>query len=792
MNPLIAIAARILPGIIGAIANDLNGGVKKAVLEVVAQELGAKNADDAEEKLRDNPALQQKLEQSPELQGKLAAIALEQEKARLSAETDRIRLQNEAVKAQQETVLALRKQSDETTLELRKQINEASLVLSKQADEANAKLNELAAARTDAAQAQFKELVAAKTPFAWAPVFISVVVVIGFFIVIFSFIILKQKIEAPAALPTIPIGEGWTQLSADQQAAFLRPPSDFVVQILNILIGTMAAGFSTVLSFWLGSSTGSRAKDVQIAATTVSATGAVERAEKLRSEAEVARSTAESARDEIAAALPKDVALELVETNQLSTPAVKGLVAANRAAFSGAVHSGTPRSFGMGSGSVASAGIGEGGLTSPPLPPIPAGALAAEVAELVKPHKHIRTGVSWALTEEGISVEGAPALRTGGEPTTVTRIWKNFGPLCSDAARSYGVPVELIVATIATESGGNPDARRVEPDIRDESIGLMQTLVGTARQELERPRLTAADLLNPATSIAAGSLYIANRRRKTHFDPPLVAASYNAGDIYKEDLAGNRWRLRCFPSGTGRHIDKFVAWFGDAMRVSAATDWSDGGRVPSFAYLLREIGSPRGSNSPTGGAAEMSTDQLGDGVAGQFPARPAFRAITSEEREQLFGNFRFRPDPQPDNRERVEILGDWVVENIVAVTLPAFPGYRSTEITTLFHRKGAEQLRRLWQEWEETGLLDRILTFDGAFVPRFQRGSTTKLSNHAWGTAFDINWEQNQLNNEPARRGFPGCVYDLVPAANRHGFFWGGHFTRRKDGMHFEIARLQT
>jgi hypothetical protein len=33
------------------------------------------------------------------------------------------------------------------------------------------------------------------------------------------------------------------------------------MQIINITVGALAAGFATVISFWLGSSQGSRAKD---------------------------------------------------------------------------------------------------------------------------------------------------------------------------------------------------------------------------------------------------------------------------------------------------------------------------------------------------------------------------------------------------------------------------------------------------------------------------------------------------------------------------------------------------
>jgi hypothetical protein len=69
------------------------------------------------------------------------------------------------------------------------------------------------------------------------------------------------------------------------------------------------------------------------------------------------------------------------------------------------------------------------------------------------------------------------------------------------------------------------------------------------------------------------------------------------------------------------------------------------------------------------------------------------------------------------------------------------------------------------------------------------RGSNTTLSNHAWGTGFDINAKWNPLGAVPALRGDTGSVRELVPIAHDHGFFWGGHFSR-SDGMHFEVARV--
>ena len=106
-----------------------------------------------------------------------------------------------------------------------------------------------------------------------------------------------------------------------------------------------------------------------------------------------------------------------------------------------------------------------------------------------------------------------------------------------------------------------------------------------------------------------------------------------------------------------------------------------------------------------------------------------------------------------------------------------------------FHKKAAKQMLALWAEWEKEGLLHLVKSWDGTYVPRFIRGSKTKLSNHCFGTAFDINVKWNGLAKRPALVGQEGSVRELVEIANKHGFYWGGHF-RRKDGMHFEVAKI--
>lgn len=184
-------------------------------------------------------------------------------------------------------------------------------------------------------------------------------------------------------------------------------------------------------------------------------------------------------------------------------------------------------------------------------------------------------------------------------------------------------------------------------------------------------------------------------------------------------------------------------------------------------------------------------DPFDDEYGPNWPPRPAFEPLVGNAgRASMWGSYSFEPDPQPDNREQIRILGNWEADNIVRVALPQLeaqlPQYKSAR----FHKKGAEQLRALFAAWEKADLTRLILSWGGAFVPRFQRGSRTALSNHAFGSAFDINMKWNGLGAMPALRGEDGSVRELVTLANEHGFFWGGHFRQRQDGMHFEIAKL--
>jgi hypothetical protein len=170
---------------------------------------------------------------------------------------------------------------------------------------------------------------------------------------------------------------------------------------------------------------------------------------------------------------------------------------------------------------------------------------------------------------------------------------------------------------------------------------------------------------------------------------------------------------------------------------------------------------------------------------------PVLCSPTRKDKDELFGTFEYDDIPGQDG---IVIKGKWTSHNIQKIRIPQLAKAVGGSGHVHFHRKGASQLPRLWAEWEKQGLLDLILSWDGAFNPRYKRHCKRRhyvdLSNHAFGTAFDINYKWNKLGKTPAQIGEIGCVRELVPIANDYGFAWGGHYEHRKDGMHFEIARI--
>lgn len=170
------------------------------------------------------------------------------------------------------------------------------------------------------------------------------------------------------------------------------------------------------------------------------------------------------------------------------------------------------------------------------------------------------------------------------------------------------------------------------------------------------------------------------------------------------------------------------------------------------------------------------------------------------ERQQLFGAIESKPASTLDP-DAITITNNWTKNYITPVNIPQItklaasrPGrgwQRSGKV--LAHRFAANQLLLVFQAWDDAGLLNHLVSFDGLWVPRYVRGAPGVLSSHAYGTAIDLNARYNQLGHTPALTGQTGCLRELISAALACGFWWGGWRwgpNTRIDGMHLELFRF--
>ena len=182
-----------------------------------------------------------------------------------------------------------------------------------------------------------------------------------------------------------------------------------------------------------------------------------------------------------------------------------------------------------------------------------------------------------------------------------------------------------------------------------------------------------------------------------------------------------------------------------------------------------------------------------------FPPIPSdIKPLSILQAERLYGKIEWkRKIPGEDD---VIILNNFVQENIISIDIPQLSKIQNPVSTRIqCHKFAAPYIIQLWKDWETAGLLHKIENFGGCLNIRTVRRKkkkgqpnpppTNTLSNHAFGTAFDINTKSNARGKIPPIRGQNGCLRELVPYAYKLGFWWGGYFPT-PDGMHFELSRI--
>lgn len=152
---------------------------------------------------------------------------------------------------------------------------------------------------------------------------------------------------------------------------------------------------------------------------------------------------------------------------------------------------------------------------------------------------------------------------------------------------------------------------------------------------------------------------------------------------------------------------------------------------------------------------------------------------------------RWPRDNQDDLIAFYGMPGSAVESQLVDVVPPFRMTYEGKPIKSIkFHKKAAPALlAALTEIWEHYGKdqskIDAlgVSRYDGAYNPRFIRGSSSKWSNHAYGAAIDINAKDNGFNT-----GHGNMPQPVVDAFKRQGARWGGTYKNRTDPMHFEFC----
>ncbi len=202
MLPLIPVALSLIPDLLKILAGDKAGAVAESVAKAVGQATGTEDPKVAKAKLDADPVI------SDALRIKLAEIALDAAKAQNAEEDNKRKDQLTQLQAQ-----------------LQAEDQKRKAELEKFQAEVKAELENTAGAR-----AQQDALVKAGSPLQWAPAIVSFVVTVFFAATVILLLVLKEK----------PV-QG---------------------ELLNICVGALVAGFTTVISYWLGSSQSSRSKDL--------------------------------------------------------------------------------------------------------------------------------------------------------------------------------------------------------------------------------------------------------------------------------------------------------------------------------------------------------------------------------------------------------------------------------------------------------------------------------------------------------------------------------------------------
>lgn len=137
----------------------------------------------------------------------------------------------------------------------------------------------------------------------------------------------------------------------------------------------------------------------------------------------------------------------------------------------------------------------------------------------VSPARSQASPERWRRAVATVEQATASGKRVFNAGPRVQRIIGAYRPILEREAKKHKVPLPLLIAVVAVESGGNP--RAISPK---GAGGLMQLMPATAR------RFGVRNSLAPAQNVRGGATYLRWLLNRYGGDAVLALAGYNAGE----------------------------------------------------------------------------------------------------------------------------------------------------------------------------------------------------------------------------------------------------------------------
>ena len=202
----------------------------------------------------------------------------------------------------------------------------------------------------------------------------------------------------------------------------------------------------------------------------------------------------------------------------------------------------------------------------------------------------------------------------------------------------------------------------------------------------------------------------------------------------------------------------------EALKQTITSHLSDAGKATLTATVLAD---PSASSSTTGADASGQTTTTGGVTPSEYAIEPHSRISESER------------------NKRIAMLGGSDSSNMTKIEVPYWDGSQERTMTLTVNKNIAQNYQNAFRE-----IADMKWTINPSVTAAYNHRTTrsgSRLSDHAYGGAVDVNWDHNFNTGDGSSAAVRGNEA-VIEAFARQGFYWGGDWKSSKDDMHFTFT----